>query len=394
MLKYSCVCISFPTQTLSSRHFAPRPFLPNPPYSSVLSSLCPHRSFLYLEGHEYVMYNTSDVHFYASFALSRLLPSLCASITRDYATSVFKVDGEIRKLLGEGEWARRKVEGAVVHDMGSPSESPVNKVNAYNFQDVSRWKDLPCKLVLMAVRDAEVMGEGGERRAFVDAVWPACELAIKRAGEMWDKQGDGMIKNEGFPDQTYDVWIADGVSAYTGGLWVAALFGMGKLADVKGLDGEVYRERGRRGKEVYGRLWNGSYFSYSEKGKKTRANCDSVMADQMCGHWWSMVCGLEEVVSKDRAVSSLKKVHEMNVVRWGEIMGFKNGAVNGMKKDGEAVDDSCLQSKEVWTGTTYAVASAMLRQAGVEGVGEEDRRMLKEAAFDTAKGVWEAGWKR
>ena len=150
-------------------------------------------TFLYLEGHEYIMYNTSDVHFYASFALSRLLPELQRSIMRDFAKSVFKEDDEVRKLLGEGENAERKVKGAVVHDLGSPSESPVNKVNAYNFQDVSRWKDLPSKFVLMAVRDAEDMGEK-EKLDFVKAVWPACELTINRAAELWDKQGDGMIK--------------------------------------------------------------------------------------------------------------------------------------------------------------------------------------------------------
>ncbi|GMH54079.1 hypothetical protein TrRE_jg11970 [Triparma retinervis] len=353
-------------------------------------------TFLYLEGHEYVMYNTSDVHFYASFALSRLMPELQRSIMRDFARSVFKTDTEVRTLLGEGEKAPRKVQGAVVHDLGSPSESPVNKVNAYNFQDVSRWKDLPSKFVLMAVRDAQGMREE-DKKDFVEAVWPACELAVERAAEMWDTQGDGMIKNEGFPDQTYDVWIADGVSTYTGGLWVAALFGMAKLAEVVGEEGKAkgYVERGRRARKVYNdRLWNGEYFSYSEKGKRTKANCDSVMADQMCGQWWSRVCGLEEVVESERVVSSLKKVHEMNVVRWGEVSGLgRNGAVNGMKLDG-TVDDSCLQSKEVWTGTTYAVASAMLHQAKVEGVKEEDRKWLREAAFDTAKGIWEAGWKR
>jgi uncharacterized protein (DUF608 family) len=84
---------------------------------------------------------------------------------RDFARSVFKTDTEVRTLLGEGEKAPRKVQGAVVHDLGSPSESPVNKVNAYNFQDVSRWKDLPSKFVLMAVRDAQGMREEDKKGA-------------------------------------------------------------------------------------------------------------------------------------------------------------------------------------------------------------------------------------
>ena len=32
--------------------------------------------YLYLESHEYLMYNTYDVHFYASFALIQLWPQL------------------------------------------------------------------------------------------------------------------------------------------------------------------------------------------------------------------------------------------------------------------------------------------------------------------------------
>ena len=92
--------------------------------------------FLYLEGHEYIMYNTSDVHFYASFALAKLFPQLQLSVLRDYAYSVFVEDPEVRTLLGEGERVPRKVNGALIHDLGSPSEAPILKMNAYNFQDV------------------------------------------------------------------------------------------------------------------------------------------------------------------------------------------------------------------------------------------------------------------
>lgn len=40
--------------------------------------------FLYLEGHEYLMYNTYDVHFYASFALLQLWPQLELSLQKDF----------------------------------------------------------------------------------------------------------------------------------------------------------------------------------------------------------------------------------------------------------------------------------------------------------------------
>eukprot|EP00897_Mesotaenium_endlicherianum_P001003 jgi/Mesen1/10903/ME000095S10241 len=39
--------------------------------------------------------------------------------------------------------------------------------------------------------------------------------------------------------------------------------------------------------------------------------------------------------------------------------GGRMGAVNGMHLSGK-VDDTCMQSREVWTGVTYAVAAAMI----------------------------------
>jgi hypothetical protein len=36
--------------------------------------------------------------------------------------------------------------------------------------------------------------------------------------ETFDRDGDGLIENSGFPDQTYDIWTVQGPSAYTGTL--------------------------------------------------------------------------------------------------------------------------------------------------------------------------------
>lgn len=74
--------------------------------------------FLYFEGIEYHMWNTYDVHFYASFALAMLFPKLELSIQRDFAAAVLMHDPRRMKLLHDGKWACRKVLGAVPHDMG------------------------------------------------------------------------------------------------------------------------------------------------------------------------------------------------------------------------------------------------------------------------------------
>jgi non-lysosomal glucosylceramidase len=208
--------------------------------------------FLYLEGHEYLMYNTYDVHFYASFALLMLWPQLELSLQRDFARSVAMEDAAVRVMMGTGESRPRKVkvrselrrnnslrfeveflcvglrifdttQGVVPHDLGSPSEQPWVRTNAYNFQDVSRWKDLGPKFVLQVYRDHRYLRDGrgaqdpGGMDSFLSELYPVLK-AVMQSTEAFDADGDGMIENGGFPDQTYDIWIATGVHAYCGGV--------------------------------------------------------------------------------------------------------------------------------------------------------------------------------
>lgn len=44
---------------------------------------------------------------------------------------------------------------------------------------------------------------------YLEDMWPCC-LAVMEKSESWDKDGDGLIENSGFPDQTYDSWVMTG----------------------------------------------------------------------------------------------------------------------------------------------------------------------------------------
>ncbi|KAK3236232.1 hypothetical protein CYMTET_53614 [Cymbomonas tetramitiformis] len=91
------------------------------------------------------------------------------------------------------------------------------------------------------------------------------------------------------------------------------------------------------------------------------------------------------------------RILKFNVRSFGAGM---MGAVNGMRPSGE-VDSSCMQSREVWTGTTYALAATMLHEvlaheSEVEAGGKEADEGVKElwsAAFETAHGLYVTGWK-
>ncbi|XP_062182583.1 uncharacterized protein LOC133886774 isoform X1 [Phragmites australis] len=324
--------------------------------------------FLYLEGIEYYMWNTYDVHFYASFSLIMLFPKLQLSIQRDFAAAVMIHDPEKLRILHDGKWAARKVLGAVPHDLGL--YDPWFKVNAYTLYNTDRWKDLNPKFVLQVYRDVVATGD----KSFARAVWPSVYMAMAYM-EQFDKDKDGMIENEDFPDQTYDVWSMAGISAYCGGLWVAALQAASALAREVGdkASEKLFWDKYEKAKSIYSKLWNGSYFSYDDGDNKTST---SIQADQLAGQWYAKACGLFPIVDKDKAQSSLEKIYSFNVMKFKD---GKRGAMNGMWPDG-TVDMSGMQSREIWPGVTYALAATMIQEGMVE------------QGFKTAEGIYHAAW--
>ncbi|CAM8914689.1 unnamed protein product [Rhodiola kirilowii] len=324
--------------------------------------------FLYLEGIEYHMWNTYDVHFYSSFALLMLFPKLELSIQRDFAAAVMMHDPSKMKIMSDGKWVTRKALGAVPHDIGL--NDPWCEVNAYNFFNTDRWKDLNCKFVLQVYRDVAITGD----KAFAKAVWPAVYTAMAYM-DQFDKDRDGMIENEGFPDQTYDAWSVNGVSAYCGGLWVAALQAASAFAHEVGDEAaaDLFWAKFQQANAVYQKLWNGSYFNYDDSG---RSSSSSIQADQLAGNWYARSCGLSSTVDEDKARTALETIYRFNVLN---VKGGKRGAVNGMRPDGK-VDMSALQSKEIWGGVTYAVAASMIQEG------------LVDMAFQTAGGIHETVW--
>jgi len=270
------------------------------------------------------------------------------------------------EIMHDGSFAKRKKKGAVPHDIGNPGESPWNKVNSYCIQDISRWKDLPSKFVLQVYRDYIATGD----KKFIKDLWPTVIHTLSYL-QQFDKDHDGVIENEGFPDQTYDTWSATGASSYSGGLWLASLAAAEEMAKI--LEDKKYAEAfGKlleKGKKSYNdKLWNGKYYKYDCSNS---SHSNNIMADQLAGQWYAKACGLESIVPDANAYIALKTVFDYNVKGY---RGGTLGAINGMKPDGKP-DTTCLQSSEVWTGTTYALAAAMLQQG------------LTEEAFDTAKGI-------
>lgn len=333
--------------------------------------------FAYLEGQEYRMYNTYDVHFYASFALIMLWPKLALSLQYDIAGSVVSQDLTERLHLMSGCYSPVKTKNVVPHDIGDPDDEPWLRVNAYLIHDTADWKDLNLKFVLQVYRDFHLTQDG----QYLRDMWPICK-AVMESEQKFDLDGDGLIENSGYADQTYDGWAVTGPSAYCGGLWLASLCVMCKMATL--VDNketyEHYRDLLDRGSAAFDKLlWNGKYYNYDSSG---RSLSNSVMSDQCAGHWFLRASGLGEgefkAFPEEKIRSALQSVYELNVMSFA---GGQMGAVNGMRPEG-VPDRSSVQSDEVWIGVVYGLAATMIHEG------------MKSEGMRTAEGCYRTVWER
>lgn len=91
---------------------------------------------------------------------------------------------------------------------------------------------------------------------------------------------------------------------------------------------------------------------------------------------YARACGLFPIVEEKKARSALQMVYNYNVMK---VKDGRRGAVNGMLPDGK-VDKSTMQSREIWSGVTYALAATMIQENMID------------MAFQTAGGIYEAAW--
>ncbi|KAL1513864.1 hypothetical protein ABEB36_003207 [Hypothenemus hampei] len=327
--------------------------------------------FAYLEGHEYRMYNSYDVHFYASHALSKNWPLIQQSLHYDLKDFIFTEVPEKIEELYNGKIIERKKPDTVPHDAGNPGECPFNLINAYPIHDVSNWRDLGTKFVLQTFRDATTSGQMDTN--IVKDMYQACDIIMRKLLE-FDLDNDGLIENSGTPDQTYDTWVMTGTSSYCGGLWLAALYVMIKMASALEIieDQEFYQDLLDRARQSFDKkLWNGKYYNFDcSKDQKS-----SIMADQLNGFWYLNCIGLNldiyKIIPKSKIQSALKEIYNNNVLKFCQgTMGAVNGFINGQS------NKICVQSQEVWTGVTYALAAMMIQEG------------LIEEGFKTAEGMF------
>jgi len=331
-------------------------------------------TFTFMECFDYPYYGTLDVRFYGSMPLAKFWPELDKQELRQFADTVPQdlTDKYLWNWKTQHTQALqfrvRKAKGAVPHDLGVPEEDPFVQPNQFSWQNTSDWKDLNSKFVLMVYRDYVFTGK--KDQAFLRYTWPAVQEALEHLRQ-YDRDGDGVPENEGYPDQTYDEWVVKGESAYCGGLWLGALRAAEEIARALGDTAAVskYHDLFTKSQASFvKKLWNGEYFRYDTASEYR----DNIQADQLAGQWYANMTGLGDLVPHDMQRKALKRIFDFNVMKFanGEM-----GAVNGMGADGTIIRTN-EQVKEVWTGTTFGLAALMLSEG------------MKDEGFRTAWGVY------
>jgi non-lysosomal glucosylceramidase len=330
----------------------------------------PVGQFAVLECIDYRWYESLDVRLYGSFALLMLWSELEKSVIRAFARAIPTADDRTRVIgyyytIGaESPQARRKVANATPHDLGAPNEHPWEKTNYTSYQDCNLWKDLASDFVLQVYRD--FLLTGATDIAFLQECWSSVVLALHYL-KSFDLDGDGLPENSGAPDQTFDDWRLQGISAYCGGLWLAALEAAIAIGQVllqhptEEINESSVQEAIAtfqtwldRSRPIYQtKLWNGQYYRLdSDSGS------DVVMADQLCGQFYARLLNLPDIVPEDCAISAVKTVYNAC------FLNFHNGqfgAANGLKPDGSPANPKDTHPLEVWTGINFGLAAFLVQ---------------------------------
>lgn len=328
----------------------------------------PQGQFAVLECLDYRWYESLDVRLYGSFGLLMLWPQLEKSIMRAFARAIPTADERLRVIgyyytIGaESPTAVRKAENATPHDLGAPNEHPWEKTNYTSYQDCNLWKDLPSDFVLLVYRD--FLLTGAKDTAFLAECWPAIVAALGRL-KTFDLDRDGIPENSGAPDQTFDDWRLQGVSAYCGGLWIAALEAAIAIAKILGETltpslPEIpetiatYQSWLAQARPVYQqKLWNGKFYRLD-----SNSGSEVVMADQLCGQFYARLLGLPDVVPTECAESALAMVYEACFLNFE---AGKFGVANGLMPDGSPEKPDATHPLEVWTGINFGLAAFLVQ---------------------------------
>ncbi|NET55610.1 MAG: bile acid beta-glucosidase [Symploca sp. SIO2E6] len=373
----------------------------------------PVGQFALLESWDCPCYESLNLRLYSSFALVRFWPRLDKAVLEAFARAIPR-DGVSEKIAWEtseqtrrrGDTETRRIEnpphisltprddtigehqattirkapGATPHDLGIPDEHPWERTNYSSYQDWHQGRDLPSNFVLQVYRDFVLTGSKD-----TDFLWECWSGIVETLAyiKTFDQDGDGIPEHSRVQGQTQ----LQGISAYCGGLWLAALEAAIAIGEILLNDYPpispllvvpepeaitdaiaLYRQWLTQAQPIYQQtLWNGQYYRLdSESGS------DLILADQLCGQFYAQLLGLPDIVPAESAQSALKTVYDTCFLKFNDVsnrvapqktgcLTDALGAVKGFRSANTLEELDSNHPWEVFIGSNFGLAAFLIK---------------------------------
>jgi uncharacterized protein (DUF608 family) len=233
-------------------------------------------------------------------------------------------------------------------------------------------------------------------------LWPRARASLDYCIATWDPRKRGWLEEPHHNTYDTELWGPNGMcsSIYLGALQAATIMGRALRENVS-----EYAALYRRGRtRVEADLFDGEYFAqkiewhdrgstlppdrrfkvgYSpeaaeladREGPKYQYG-PGCLSDGVIGDWFARVCGVGDVLDKNKVASHLRSVHKYNLKqdlfthantqRPGYAAGHESGLLLCSWPKGGRVSLPFPYSNEVWTGIEYQVASHLIMSGDTE----------------------------
>ena len=238
--------------------------------------------------------------------------------------------------------------------------------------------------IMKLYREWRISGNDNWILKFWDKILDSINYCIKT----WDPNHIGVLMEP--HHNTYDIefWGAD---AMCSSFYLGALKAVTEIGKHFGFDTDYYYSLYCKGKEyIETKLWNGEYFIQIPEWKTLNAKFDisreygrnleiltsegpkyqygtGCISDGVLGCWLAKICGLGDIIDKEKVKSHLLSVYKYNfkkslinhssTQRPGYALGKEGGLLLCTWPRGGKPSLPFVYSDEVWTGIEYQVAS-------------------------------------
>lgn len=310
--------------------------------------------FAILEGYDigYYYYNTSDLWYYAWYAIYKNSPQLAELVFQDMLESIpIEIDDK-RVFYRTEEEGILLSSGKIPHDFGSPMEDPWHKLNGYqNRDDSNLWKDHNPGFIISYYLYCKI-----SKKNLSEVDWNIIKLASRNLLS-WKP----LPCHDAFGDTTWDNLGIQGYSSFSGGLFIASLLALSSWAEE--MDDNEFSSRCHELQEeaenaYIDTLYDNNYFKVCDKGKYSSCS----MPDSMLGLYFAYAAGLGD---KFKKISNAMIKSHLKTVYLQNMLNFKEGRIGPILVaekarthfSGDGGDE--LQVNEVLIGSAWLFAAML-----------------------------------